>query len=472
MALHIITAAASQIPVGYYGPIALFILFLAAIRAFAQGRKTNRDRDLHARTVIITGGFTPLGLTILEHLAKKGAHIIALVPTESVTSHHDQILTLLRDTTSNESIYAEPCPLYSPSAIRTFCEKFVNTEDEKARRIDALILAHEYSHIGTWKAGIKNSSKLVELEKAARDQGALVTFLLITLLLPAMLVAPIDRDIRIINVVNPFYAAAAPHFDAGLPSSMSLPASKDKSKAPFYKSRSSWLLEGQRALRSAIFIRHLQRILDALPGAGQEPSVNSGKEKQQIPQKSNIMAVTVSPGLSRTDTVSSFLIPNESLEISALMRLLRTTFYVILSPLLFLLTKSPQAAMQTLLHTLCVPKPKTRGRVPLGEDAAQVPNRDQRPSSSAGAPPNTIRSAEDEEEVLVPGALYADCSIVRPRQSGVHRDTSAKHSASTEEYDLGLGDEPIGRKVWEVLEEGVKLWENSEKKQGRTGKET
>ncbi|KAG2337841.1 hypothetical protein BDR05DRAFT_1004716 [Suillus weaverae] len=45
-----------------------------------QGRTTNRERDMHARVVLLTGGFTPLGLTLMQNLAQRGAHIIALSP--------------------------------------------------------------------------------------------------------------------------------------------------------------------------------------------------------------------------------------------------------------------------------------------------------------------------------------------------------------------------------------------------------
>ena len=265
---------------------------------------------------------------MLEFLAKKGAHIIALVPTPTLTSHHDEILSLLRSTTANEAIYAEPCQLDSPAQIKQFCERFVSSENEKDRRLDALILAHEYTHIGTWSGGIGNLTDLRNEESVNRDEGAMATFLLTTLLLPAMLVAPIERDIRIISVVNPFYAAAAPAFNPWLssvtysPISQNRTDSDDKSKpvTPSTVNKSSWMLEGQRALRTAVFMRHLQRILDALPDPGLTPAspmassaIGPSPENQIKPHKSNILAVTVSPGISRTDTVASYLLPSITL---------------------------------------------------------------------------------------------------------------------------------------------------------------
>ena len=261
----------------------------------------------------LEGAFTPLGLTLLEFLARKGAHVIALVSTPSLTSHHDEILSLLRNTTSNEAIYAEPCQLESPAQIKKFCERFVNSENEKDRRVDALIMAHEYTHIGTWSGGVRRVADLRNEESIKRDEGAMATFLLTTLLLPALLVAPVERDIRIISFVNPFYAAAAPAFNHR-PSSAIYTQNMADSDTPQPDSSSTahdstWRLEGQRALRTAVFMRHLQRILDALPESGPSPASTTSSGIRSSAVKSNILAVTVSPGISRTDTVAPYLLP-------------------------------------------------------------------------------------------------------------------------------------------------------------------
>lgn len=123
-----------------------------------------------------------------------------------------------------------------------------------------------------------------------------------TLLLPALLVAPVERDIRIINVVNPFYAAAAgPAFEAAF-------SNAQEEEVP--KLKSIFLQEGQRALRTIVLTRHLQRVLDALPAA-QVPKTEEGAKYIPVVnsklQKSNIVAISVSPGIGRVDTVSSFL---------------------------------------------------------------------------------------------------------------------------------------------------------------------
>lgn len=124
-----------------------------------------------------------------------------------------------------------------------------------------------------------------------------------TLLLPALLVAPVERDIRIINVVNPFYAAAT-----ALPFNPSFSVVDATATS---KNMSIISQEGQRSLRAIVLTRHLQRVLDALPSAAQVPKTEEGSRAVPVVspklQKSNIVAVSVSPGIGRVDTVSSIL---------------------------------------------------------------------------------------------------------------------------------------------------------------------
>lgn len=192
--------------------------------------------------------------------------------------------------------------------MRSFCTRFLTSQDQ---RLDAIVFAHEHGHIGT--PGFlppKNEA----LEEKERETGSLATFLITTLLLPALLVAPPERDIRIVNVVNPFYAAAAsipflPSFSTS--SRSSSPKTSPKTSPANLKPKSIFLHEGTRSLRTIIFTRHLQRILDALPSAAQIPKTQEGSRAVPVVnsklQKSNIVAVSVSPGIGRVDTVSRIL---------------------------------------------------------------------------------------------------------------------------------------------------------------------
>lgn len=165
--------------------------------------------------------------------------------------------------------------------------------------MDAIIFAHEYQHIGTPRFFSRTTQ---DQEQKKRDANSLATFLITTLLLPALLVAPAERDIRVINVVNPFYAAAA-----GLPFSPSFLSTQDQTSS---KGNSILLQEGRRSLRTIVFTRHLQRVLDALPAA-QVPKTDQGSKTVPVvsskAQRSNIVAISASPGISRVDTISNLL---------------------------------------------------------------------------------------------------------------------------------------------------------------------
>lgn len=222
-----------------------------------------------------------MGLTFVENLARRGAHIIALSPVPIDYPQISLVVDALRSSTSNEKVFAEHCDLTSPKSIRDFCTKFLTGQEH---RIDAIVFAHEYEQIGS--LFYTNRDR----DDKARIDASMATFLLTTLLLPTLLVAPAERDIRIMTLINPFYAAAVPTFRPN----------NDVS------TKSIFVLEGHRALSSVVLMRHLQRVLDSLPSAP-APNPNTSVAPNSKLQKSNIVAVSVSPGFSRTDTVASLV---------------------------------------------------------------------------------------------------------------------------------------------------------------------
>ncbi|EDR07853.1 uncharacterized protein LACBIDRAFT_327605 [Laccaria bicolor S238N-H82] len=132
-------------------------------------------------------------------------YLIALSPDPIDYANVTILINVLRTTTSNEQIFADKCDVSSPTSIRSFCTRFLTRQGQ---RIGTIIFAHEYHQIGSFVSRLDKEKE--------RNAGSLATFLITTLLLPALPVAPVERDIRTINVVNPFYAAAAtllPLFD-------------------------------------------------------------------------------------------------------------------------------------------------------------------------------------------------------------------------------------------------------------------
>ncbi|KAI6043472.1 hypothetical protein EDC04DRAFT_2562686 [Pisolithus marmoratus] len=430
MVLKMLGAAVNALlPSEYYVHACVSVLVIVVVHALAQGRRTDRERDMHARVVLVTGGFTPLGLTLLQNLAERGAHIIALAPKPIDHPEVETLISLLRSTTNNEQVFAEECDLTSPASIRSFCTRFLTG---KETRIDAIIFAHEYPHIGSVLA----FDDLVELRRR-REEASLATFLILTLLLPVLLVAPAERDIRVINVVNPFYAAAA----AGYSPSQVPPAAS-----------SVFQQEGWRSLQTIIFTHHLQRVLDALPGGpppgtdGNTVHVVSGKV-----QKSNIVAVSVCPGISRADTIAPLLNADGFQRRSIHGFIL----YLLLQPLLRILTKSPTSTVQSVLHVLFLPTPFKR--------IAQ--------SSSTG----TRTSGSDTvQEVLKAGALYRECAVVNVQIPVLESSSSTNDRGDPKDTtmidDRELGGVHLGQAVWEVFEARLKEREKqsvpSSEKQG------
>ncbi|THV02818.1 hypothetical protein K435DRAFT_652408 [Dendrothele bispora CBS 962.96] len=467
----------SHIPHITVGTLSLYTLFL-----YSQGRNTTRERDLHARTFLLTGGFTPIGLTVLKALAERGAHVIALTSANSTGAIDDPrielIVDVLRNTTSNEKIFAEECDLTSPASIEAFCKKFVEGEE---KRLDGVVFMHEYAHVGV--LGLFRSRKALQRKRdqLTRDVSSLSTFLFTTLLLPCLLTAPVERDIRIVNVVNRFYpaAAAAPSFNPGF-ESFSDSESSESSLPVSSTGKGIFLSEGTRALKTVLFIRHLQRILDALPSA-QVPKTSSASSAVPVvkTQKSNIVAVSVSPGISRVDTVSGMLGADWSLGSS--FSVLGLLLYLSLLLPLRIFTKSPTSAIQSILHALFLPTPFkiVASDTPApSTSSTSSPSSTQTPSKSS-SPNHAVPSIE----ILKPGALYAECAVVdvkispaikkemsrlKPNSSSFGPEKGkTKQKEAEETMDLPddgeYGGEEVGRKVWEAYEGALKIWQSKEK---------
>jgi NAD(P)-dependent dehydrogenase (short-subunit alcohol dehydrogenase family) len=237
---------------------------------------------------------------LTKELAQRGAQVIAVVPDLSDPASLS-LIDLVRHTTDNELVYAEACDLTSPTAIKDFCAQFMKSSgggvDSEPPRLDAVVFAHEYVHIGAFRGSVTEKAD----EKHRRLEARLATFFFTTLLLPVLLTAPQERDIRFINIVNPFYGAAIPSFDP-----------KSNEHPP---TGSIWIEEGRRSLENILFTRHFQRILDALPSpsvrtrTSNTSSTGVKMEAEAIATKrpSNIVALAVSPGISRWDTLAPFM---------------------------------------------------------------------------------------------------------------------------------------------------------------------
>lgn len=163
-------------------------------------------------------------------------------------------------------------------------------------RIDAVMFCHEYAHIGVWdRLGRSKAQRLEEEDR--RRKNAYGTYFFSTLFLPFLLRSPPERDIRFINLVNPMYAASVSQFEpkgvAGVAASSSTSVTQ---------------LESERSLRSILFARHFQRVLDALVNPPVPPT---SQDSTQVPitskKQSNIKFVTACPGFGLEESIAPFL---------------------------------------------------------------------------------------------------------------------------------------------------------------------
>ena len=106
------------------------------------------------------------------------------------------------------------------------------------------------------------------------------------------------------------------------------------------------------------------------------------------------------------------------------------------------MSKSPYYAIQTILHALFLPTPYKQAQLGLKDDGSEP------------------------TEILKPGALYSDCSVVRLRLPVLPPPAGASKSSKSKDADLPddkeIGGQETGRLVWESYEQQLKTWDKKE----------
>lgn len=239
------------------------------------------------------------------------------------------------------SLHCDPLPR-SPDAIKEFIRRWAikppGTGDD-GRRIDAIVWADEWSvdaplkmfragrskrkgeegvEGDTW-AGVRD--EVTKEQEQGRDKttpapapGAgperavwnaeEAKFFFLNSMLPFLLKAPMERSIRLVNVLGPFYSAAVPLIGSSVEeqdkaadqllvssSSAAVPVSeeaqttppnqqrqtqKQKRKRPSTSTTDSPIVQsGKASLRNILLWKHLQKILDALASASHNQQASS-----------------------------------------------------------------------------------------------------------------------------------------------------------------------------------------------------
>ena len=347
MPVHVLASTVSStVPTEYWAAIAAACVATSFLKTWSKGVKLldppsaspstpaspalTPFTDLHGRHILVaSGAFTPLGVVTLSALAHRGAQIIALTPDISAP-HVIQLIHLIRDSTQSELVYAEQCDLGDLESVSAFAALWNSgdkSKQEGVRRLDALLfLPPARDELNGVQGGAKGKrtrqDEVYQLHVLAR-------FHLVNSLLSGLLVQPPDRQVRIVSVISPFYAAGLTHFDVLSPPSASVSekhtASSAAQQLQTLAESSYSALVGAASLRWHALTVELQRRLDLLAEADPRPktklpgidvnptgSIKATSEVQQEAQKrmrqhSNISIINVCTGFERsTDIIETF----------------------------------------------------------------------------------------------------------------------------------------------------------------------
>ncbi|WFD34081.1 hypothetical protein MCUN1_000913 [Malassezia cuniculi] len=463
MPLHIATEIISRVAAPeQYGTIAAGVILLALIHGWAQGprllareerleaaqrkARTKNQRvaltaglsDMHARVVLVaTGAMTPLGVVTIATLAHQGAHVIALVPDIS-SPDVMQMIMLLRESTRNESIYAEQCDMGDLESISAFAARWNKGPGDQSgarasaammeqnpgqHRLDTLLFlpSDESPYLyGTSLAPGKNVYAEKSGLKGAPERSyvyeVLGRFHLVNALLPTLLVAPRDRDIRIVSAVSPWYAAGVALLDA-VAAPLATSAGTKRMFEPW-----TWL--GAVNLRWIALMRELQQRLDALAAAdprlrarGSAVSVDEPRvipKTDELPRRSNISAICVCPGFERSSQLSAFFGVVPPFAQHRLHSCFLVLLFVLFYPFIWLFGKGTSIAADAIVWAITARIESERAMLRrIALEHSKSPERTLTEELRAALRDDTPDSAY-QWPGLTPGALYREGRMIRP----------------------------------------------------------
>ncbi|RSH83956.1 hypothetical protein EHS25_005200 [Saitozyma podzolica] len=334
------SASSSQLVLGGATLVGVY-----STKVWAGGKRSAWERDWAGKMILIVAHPTPTILTLIDHLLHLPAppQILFLPPIASLPPPLVTLLHTIRLGATNPlaQLHAEALPP-TPEGVRDFTRKWgtapEGTVEDGGRRVDAIVLGTGWE---VAPASTAPSSSPMAGEWSTHE----FHFHLITSLLPYLLRAPVDRNIRIISLVSPTWAA-------GIPSLQGKPT-RD----------SPVTISARKGVTTLLLTQHLQLILDTLASA-QAGAVKPVPDpdaprirKRDEGVKSNINALSVVMPWARSEVVRGAMGADEST--------LMWFLYILFFPLLIILTPSPYMAIQSVLFALCAPELDSSSR---GED--------------------------------------------------------------------------------------------------------
>ncbi|PWY94061.1 oxidoreductase [Aspergillus sclerotioniger CBS 115572] len=282
-------------------------ILLAALKYYFGGARNTSERVMHSKVVMVTGGTSGIGASVVHSLASRGAQIILLTQHSPSDIFLVEYIDDLRQKTNNQMIYAEQVDLSSLHSIRTFATKWI--DNVPPRRLDMIILC------GNTNPPV---SRKQQLTVDGLDEEWMVNYLgnfhLLSILSPALRVQPAHRDVRVIFATCSSYIGA--RFDLRL-------LQREKPK----KVKKGVSLYGLSKLSLMVFAQSFQKHLNAFKRPdGQPPSAR---------------VIMVDPGFSRTPGNRRWMTGGS---------LWGLLVYLITWPLWWLVLKSPEQGAQSILY--------------------------------------------------------------------------------------------------------------------------
>ncbi|BEI87546.1 uncharacterized protein CcaverHIS019_0102640 [Cutaneotrichosporon cavernicola] len=331
---------------------------LAGITAYGlkvatAGRKSIWEREWAGKLIMVVAPPEPTTFALLHALLHLPSppQILYLPPLPSPLP--STLLTVLHTlkigvTNPAAQLHCEPLPP-TVVGVRDFVRKWSSphkgTTGEEGRRVDAIVLG------GSWECSstpYTDSDRELLLnegeEKGDGVEGKKWTahqhhLHLITSLLPSLLKAPAERDIRIISLVSPAYPAAIPRLEKQLADS----SSGGKEPGPLERA-------GSDGLTTFFMNAHFRLILDALASASYaknaapDPSAPVPQEMKKVEVTSNIKALSVVMPWARDEVVRPILgVWGWG------------WLWMLIYPLVLLFTPGPGMAVQSVLYALSAP---------------------------------------------------------------------------------------------------------------------
>ncbi|KAL2809574.1 hypothetical protein BJX63DRAFT_435047 [Aspergillus granulosus] len=328
-----ITEGLSSIPHIYTVlSFAPWLLLIAALKYYFGGARNESERLMHSKVVMVTGGTSGIGASVVYELASRGAQIILLTQHSQSDIFLIEYIEDLRKSTNNQLIFAEQVDLSSLHSIRTFATKWI--DNVPPRRLDMIILCAN-------TASPSPSKRKVTVDGIDEEWQVnyLANFHLLSILSPALRVQPPHRDVRIIMTTCSSYIGAPKldfaQLDRDATGALGQNTTTTKPTKPVKKSIATAKAKPTPKPKSLFAASKLSLMVFA---TSFQKHLNAFKRPDGQPTSTRV--ILVDPGHSRTPGTRRWLTGGS---------LWGLLVYIVTWPFWWLVLKSPQQGAQSIL---------------------------------------------------------------------------------------------------------------------------